>query len=304
MSKVYTGSRRSTQQQSRTANNTRTLVHSETGSTYGPAAAGCRKRCRPEAETTTTPNVGRHKRGRSDTTKQTANSTETAATAGRLKRGRSDTTKQTANSTETAATAGRLKRGRSDTTKQTANSTETAATAGWLKCGRSDTTKQTASSTKTADTAKQTTASSLDKVNYLVCYQFSAASILLHSEISTYRIAGKFGGEFNLADWRICECTAKLNSTNIPWCHLVWVWKLLMSMGVVSETYPTKVPSLSDKQVEKNEHTSTPRSNVWTGRSVRVTYTSHDNYVWHHCSQKQNRQIKNRQMELETDLPN
>ena len=234
MSKVYTGSRRSTQQQSRTANNTRTLVHSETGSTHKPAAAGRRKRCRPEAETTTTPNAGRHKRGRSDTTKQTANSTETAATAGRLKCGRPDTTKQTANSTETAATAGRLKRGKSDTTKQTANSTETAATAGRLKRGRSDTTKQTAatagrlkrgrpettnqtaSSTKTADTAKQTTASSLDKVNYLVCFQFSAASILLHSEISTYRIAGKFGGEFNLVDWRICECTAKLNSTNIP----------------------------------------------------------------------------------------
>ena len=180
MSKVYTGSRRSTQQQSRTANNTRTLMHSET------AAAGRRKRCRPEAETTTTPNAGRHKRGRPDTTKQTANSTETAATAGRLKRGRSDTTKQT------AATASRLKRGRPETTNQTANST------------------------KTADTAKQTTASSLDKVNYLVCFQFSAASILLHSEISTYRIAGKFGGDFNLADWRNCECTAKLNSTNIP----------------------------------------------------------------------------------------
>ena len=32
----------------------------------------------------------------------------------------------------------------------------------------------------------------------------------------TYRIAGKFGGEFNLADWRICERTAKLNSANIP----------------------------------------------------------------------------------------
>ena len=180
MSKVYTGSRRSTQQQSRTANNTRTLMHSET------AAAGRRKRCRPEAETTTTPNAGRHKCGRPDTTKQTANSTETAATAGRLKRGRSDTTKQT------AATANRLKRGRPETTNQTANST------------------------KTADTAKQTTASSLDKVNYLVCFQFSAASILLHSEISTYRIAGKFGGGFNLADWRNCECTAKLNSTNIP----------------------------------------------------------------------------------------
>ena len=204
MSKVYTGSRRSTQQQSRTANNTRTLMHSET------AAAGRRKRCRPEAETTTTPNAGRHKRGRPDTTKQTANSTETAATAGRHKRGRPDTTKQTANSTETAATAGRLKRGRSDTTKQT------AATASRLKRGRPETTNQTANSTKTADTAKQTTASSLDKVNYLVCFQFSAASILLHSEISTYRIAGKFGGGFNLADWRNCECTAKLNSTNIP----------------------------------------------------------------------------------------
>ena len=27
-----------------------------------------------------------------------------------------------------------------------------------------------------------------------------------------YRIAGNIGGEFNLADWRICESTAKLNS--------------------------------------------------------------------------------------------
>ena len=40
-----------------------------------------------------------------------------------------------------------------------------------------------------------------------------------------YRIAGKFGSEFNLADWRICERTAKLNSANIP--YLVGgVWKL------------------------------------------------------------------------------
>ena len=35
-------------------------------------------------------------------------------------------------------------------------------------------------------------------------------------EVIYYRIAGKFSGEFNLADWRICECTAKLNSANIP----------------------------------------------------------------------------------------
>ena len=43
-----------------------------------------------------------------------------------------------------------------------------------------------------------------------------------------YRIAGKFGGEFNLADWRIWERIAKLNSANISWCHLVGgVWKLL-----------------------------------------------------------------------------
>ena len=38
---------------------------------------------------------------------------------------------------------------------------------------------------------------------------------------NVYHIAGKFGGEFNLANWWICECTAKLNSANIPWCHLV-----------------------------------------------------------------------------------
>ena len=30
-----------------------------------------------------------------------------------------------------------------------------------------------------------------------------------------YRMAGKFGGEFNLADWRICERSTKLNSANI-----------------------------------------------------------------------------------------
>ena len=42
-----------------------------------------------------------------------------------------------------------------------------------------------------------------------------------------YCITGKFGGEFNLANWQICERTAKL-STNIQWCHLVgWIWKLL-----------------------------------------------------------------------------
>ena len=136
-------------------------------------------------------------------------------------------------------------------------------------------------------------------------------------------------------------------------------------------TYPTKVPFLSDKQVEKTNAevkcaqeeqvqrtyarrkstdwkvcrwtwtckgsqtflkaffqessafytqlslhicTSTPRLNVRTGRSIQVTYTSRDNYVWHHysqstyiwhhCSQKQNRQIKIHQMELETDPPN
>ena len=72
-----------------------------------------------------------------------------------------------------------------------------------------------------------------------------------------------------MADWRICERTAKLNSANIPCCHFVGgVWKLLTTSvrdeceasfedGVVQVltrerlTYPTKVPSLSDKQVEK-----------------------------------------------------
>ena len=30
--------------------------------------------------------------------------------------------------------------------------------------------------------------------------------------VSMYCMAGKFGGKFNLANWRICERVAKLNS--------------------------------------------------------------------------------------------
>ena len=121
----------------------------------------------------------------------------------------------------------------------------------------------------------------------------------------------------------------------------VWTVKLALKMALYRyftrerQTYPTKVPSLSDKQVEKtnaevkrtleedtsgrgkyNEYTpcplenvmssstafytqlslhictSTPRSNVWTGRSVRVMYMSRDNHVWHHCLQKQIAKLK------------
>ena len=34
-----------------------------------------------------------------------------------------------------------------------------------------------------------------------------------------YRIAGNIGGEFNLADWQICESTAKLNSAKYESCQ-------------------------------------------------------------------------------------
>lgn len=34
-------------------------------------------------------------------------------------------------------------------------------------------------------------------------------------------MVGKFGGEVNLADWRICEHTAKLNSTKI-YPYVIW----------------------------------------------------------------------------------
>ena len=34
-------------------------------------------------------------------------------------------------------------------------------------------------------------------------------------EGGVYRIAGKFGGEFNLGLWRLTRCIAKLKSTNI-----------------------------------------------------------------------------------------
>ena len=135
-------------------------------------------------------------------------------------------------------------------------------------------------------------------------------------------------------------------SGNFSWLVSETTVKLALKMALYRYstrehlTYPTKVPFLSDKQVKKTNAegsqtflkafvqessafytqlslricTSTPRLNVRTGRSIQVTYTSRDNYVWHHCSQstyiwhhcsqKQNRQIKIHQMELETDPPN
>ena len=55
----------------------------------------------------------------------------------------------------------------------------------------------------------------------ILCYSISQCEtilILICRLIPTkqvckrYSIAGNIGGEFNLADWRICESTAKLNS--------------------------------------------------------------------------------------------
>ena len=43
---------------------------------------------------------------------------------------------------------------------------------------------------------------------------------------SNYRIAGKFGGELNLAVWRSVFATAKLKSANISYLHM-YVWRSL-----------------------------------------------------------------------------
>ena len=178
-----------------------------------------------------------------------------------------------------------------------------------------------------------------------------------------------------------CERTTKLNSATIPWYHLVGgVWKLLttivrdecklaLKMALYRYftrerlTYPTKVPSQTNKSKKRTQKwsvhqkriplgaattTNTPEehrlessplnmdpqrqsdnSESFCPRKFSFLYTaqppylhfdtsiehsnwakhsgyvsSRDNYVWHHCSQKQNRQIKIRQMELETNPPN
>ena len=74
-------------------------------------------------------------------------------------------------------------------------------------------------------------------------------------------MGGKFGGEINLADWRICERTTKLNSANYFSMISFGGWSLEASVRVQVAlykyftrehlTYPTEVPSLLDKQVEK-----------------------------------------------------
>ena len=40
----------------------------------------------------------------------------------------------------------------------------------------------------------------------------------------TYRIAGKFGGELNLAIWRSTFATAKLKCANISYLH-IYMWR-------------------------------------------------------------------------------
>ena len=40
-----------------------------------------------------------------------------------------------------------------------------------------------------------------------------------------YRIAGKFGGELNLAVWWSARATAKLKSANVSYSHIIYVWR-------------------------------------------------------------------------------
>ena len=65
---------------------------------------------------------------------------------------------------------------------------------------------------------------------HLHCHQKQPLQELLQeakvSRLCAYRIAGNIGGEFNLADWRICESTAKLNSAKYESCPDIWCLRL------------------------------------------------------------------------------
>ena len=94
-----------------------------------------------------------------------------------------------------------------------------------------------------------------------------------------------------MADWRVWGRIAKLNSANIPWCHLVGgVWKLLMTSvrggceasfedGVVQVLYQraTDIPyesPLSDKHVEKtNAEVERAQEEDTSGRGRYNGYT-------------------------------
>ena len=53
---------------------------------------------------------------------------------------------------------------------------------------------------------------------------YSKIPNLLMKNHATYRIAGKFGGELNLAVWRSIITTAKLKSAKISYSH-IYVWR-------------------------------------------------------------------------------
>ena len=87
-------------------------------------------------------------------------------------------------------------------------------------------------------------------------------------------------------DWKVCR----------------WTWTRKGSQTFLKAFCPGKFSFLYTAQPPYFYfNTSIERSN-WA--ELWVTYMSRDNYVWHHCLQIQNRQIKICQMELETDLPN
>ena len=52
----------------------------------------------------------------------------------------------------------------------------------------------------------------------------SASPVEVYEVTLTYRIAGKFGGELNLAVWRSIITTAKLKSAKISYSH-IYVWR-------------------------------------------------------------------------------
>ena len=133
-------------------------------------------------------------------------------------------------------------------------------------------------------------------------YSFSSITILGLPGMY-YRIAGKFGGEFNLADWQICKRTAKLNSANNPWCHLVGgVWKLLTTSvrdeceasfedGIVQVLYqrapdiPYESPLSFRQTSRKNERRSEAcarRGYLWA-RQVQRIYARRKSTDWKVC---------------------
>ena len=59
------------------------------------------------------------------------------------------------------------------------------------------------------------------KLQTYIKYRFTSC---LRKRLGNYRIAGKFGGELNLAVWRSTFATAKLKCANISYLH-IYMWR-------------------------------------------------------------------------------